>query len=215
VNNDTKKERHENTDVASNPLKRFVGRYGLFLDQTREELKEPWSEDGYTFCSDGHILLRVPLVADIVRQPSFNQKMPWPDTALLPEMVKAKRVKINTEKCSICKGSGEVLTCPDCEGLGVVSWEVGRHEYEHDCYECDGTGFINSGDGDKCEECDGTGQVVKTEVAHIDGNRGISNIKMNKLATLPGCLFTKKTISDNMFYFKFEGGDGFVMAMFV
>jgi len=213
VSNDSRNNEGQKNGEASNPLECFVMQYGLFLDQSREELKEPWSEDGYTFCSDGHILLRLPAIAGILRPPPFDRKMPWPDAALLPEMTKAKRVKVGTEKCSFCKGSGEVLTCPDCEGLGIVSWDVGKHEYEHDCYECDGTGFINSGDGDKCEECDGTGRIIKVEAAHVSGCEGISNVKMNKLATLPGCMFSRETIFDDVFYFRFEGGDGLVMAI--
>jgi len=149
----------------SNQLNAVVIPFDLFLDKGNERLNKPWTDGEYVYHSDGHCMLRTPPDASILDQSPFHDiNMPWP-TALV-ELVSVKSPVIKKEKCHYCKGSGKILTCHDCGGTGYVTWAVGRHDYEADCIECEGSGFVNNSDGEKCEECNGVGFVDKFEVLH-------------------------------------------------
>jgi hypothetical protein len=203
------------TGGGSNPLNKIVIPFHLFLAHDRERLDEPFTDGEHTYYSDGNICLRMPLDVAIVKSIPFDiNGLPWPK-GLMPPLVKFKRPQIQKEKCHYCHGSGEVCVCPDCAGDGYVQWAVGSHDYEADCQECEGSGFVNSGDGEQCDNCAGSGYVDKIEPIHFDGDVALSNIVLNKLAHLPNCVVTAKRVDEHAFYFTFDGGDGIAMGMVV
>lgn len=84
------------------------------------------------------------------------------------------------EKCSHCKGtgaeSGELQTCPTCNGTGQVRYSqnsiFGRIVNVGTCSTCQGTGKVAK---DKCTVCGGAGTTKKTRTITVSVPAGIDN----------------------------------------
>ena len=109
--------------VTLDDLKRFC----ISPDDPRLGLLRPWTRDGYTWASNGHIIVRVPVIADIpdnTQAPDglalFNKQPPATEWIPVPTVEKP-----GIEDCDHCDGTG-LHEC-DCDN-------------EHTCGYCDGKG---------------------------------------------------------------------------
>ena len=82
----------------------------------------------------------------------------------------------------------------------VISTLPIRHKI---CKYCDREG---------CEKCDNLVYFLDLRRVHI-GAADISNEYANKIAALPNCQVMLPTENDKPIYFRFDGGDGFLMPM--
>lgn len=105
-------------------LKKFCS-----TDTLRKDLHEPFSRGEYTYATDGYIMVRVPLVAEIGEVPYT----PNPEEIFAPMPAdgwRTLRVELPPvappEECGLCY-DGSVHDCPDCTC---------------ECDECNGTGLV-------------------------------------------------------------------------
>lgn len=98
----------------------------------RKAITQPWSEGGYTYASQGHILLRVPRL-DNIPENSEAPKISGGDLAGWLE----KEPVAGWHPVPVCKV--EKIKCPDCNGQ--------KELYGGPCEDCDGTGEVIDDDG--------------------------------------------------------------------
>jgi hypothetical protein len=103
----------------------------LFCDPERRaqgsDLSVPFSLNGHTYASNGHIALRVPRRADIPdnKEAPNAERLPWDFSRIkfgpLPEP------ELLPDQCWMCEGRGHKHRCPDCCC---------------ECESCDGSGKL-------------------------------------------------------------------------
>lgn len=202
---------------------------------TKDDLKvfcgwkhpEPWSNENYTYATNGSVLVRVkklddvPIIDDLSEIPknadSLIDKYTVGVLGPFPEIL-----KIVGHDCHQCKGTGNVTEkeCPECEGDGDVYWETNRHKYEAECQECDGRGKIRTTDpnGETCEECDGTGIVAEMKRISVDGFDFDSNL-LYHFQKFPNVKIGAKKAGNNnigvygVAFIKFDDGVAVIMGV--
>lgn len=183
-------------------------------EQRQHELNDPFSHGKYSFASDGHMLIRVPLLLEVTKGlPGFMESK-FTEFATGDCLTPIPEYKQEKKKCSICRGSGKAEECPECKGLGEVNFENDYNDYEFECQTCHGHGEV-SGGKNTCEECEGTGQVYVNRWASINiGNKLLGLRLLDKIKDLPGVMLGDCSADDKApVYFKFDGGDGLLMPM--
>lgn len=89
-----------------------------FCSDWRPLLEEPWSDMGFSFASDGMILVRIPEIAGATSHQNNLSKL-WNYLVASPRMVSLPpllEVKAKLE-CDICRGSGiSKCSCSHCQG---------------------------------------------------------------------------------------------------
>ena len=162
-------------------LKQFCGD-----DDTREILKQPSSQDDWTWATDGRMVVRVPRMADVPeveRYPKcsmvFGQYQPDGDWQPLPKIPPQESSECS---CSKCHGSGE-CRCKNCQCKHL------------------------------CGVCDGSGQITVTTKTVI-GKRSLNDFFLRKLALLPKIeVNTSGDNPESPMSFRFDGGCGLLMPM--
>jgi hypothetical protein len=164
--------------MLKNDLVKFVS-----ADGEKHHIDKPWSRDGFTYATNGHVMVRVPVMADVQNNEGpnaeyvFKQALPMPDT-----WVPIPDVKPSDIKCDECGGQGRKFR--DVDG---ITWER----------ECDG--------------CNGSGKIHPVETHEINGVK--FQVKyLFLLHQLPNCEISpvdNKTPA----WFKFDGGEGLLMPM--
>jgi len=86
--------------------------------------------------------------------------------------------------CDVCRGTGarpgsQPRTCPNCQGLGLVTSNQGAFSFSEPCRECQGVGTIVD---DKCPECRGTGGVTKARTLNVRIPPGVADGQRIRLA---------------------------------
>lgn len=166
-------------------LKQFCG-----TELTRYYLNEPWTRDGFTYATNGHILVRVPARHDIEDQPKAPDitKMPWPNGVV--EFIDAPRMvlpPVSLRKCEECGGRRFEHECPDCECA---------------CELC------------ACELCDGTGEVSSDDKTSIDFNGNLFALRyIRQLMKLQRLTIGSGEYQASPMPFKFKGGEGLLMPL--
>lgn len=183
---------HRTTESASVPigqdavppldLQQFCG-----TDETRHYLMKPFSRDGFTWATNGHILVRVALRPDVPDvDKKFNQNGPLKDidgaTFFRPKFdLPPKPAK---GECPTCDGRGFAHDCPDCECQ---------------CETCDGSG---ESDGERLFSTS-----IGPKIFALNYVRQMLSLRGIELATLP------ETADENPMLFRFDGGVGALMPM--
>ena len=146
-------------------------------------LDNPFSRASYTWATDGNIMLRVPLRADVGEvEGAPHAERVWSDatgpfTPVRPfNLPDPQRVR-----------------CDGCEGRCTA----------HDCPDC----------GCMCEKCDGAGFVEEAAVVSIGEGRTMSRQYAEAIMTLPCLEVELIDPSSERLHFRFDGGDGIVMLM--
>lgn len=158
-------------------------------EKYRQNLKFPFTKDGYTWATNGHVIVRV-AKRDDVKESDFspdvvfvfshykNGGMVKLDTTSLPP------VTFNKSDCECCHGRGTGHDCDDCT---------------HICEECDGAGKLSSSSDD-------TACVLIGKVNFAMGY-------IRQLGKLPGIQIYAKPMSLEPCSFKFDGGKGLIMPL--
>jgi hypothetical protein len=177
-------------------LMKFCG-----IDDVREFLHTPFSDKDYTYATNGHVCIRVPLIEewkdktapinpneklfkDLGRYRTFIPIPAVPETALFEQCPECRDT---VNQCETCGGSGEI-ECSECNQI-------------RECEDCEGP----------CYKCSGSGKV------YTEKNTPIRISVFNQayvwlISQLPNCQIS--IIEKNgMAYFKFDGGDGCLMPL--
>jgi len=196
-------------------LKTFCG-----TDETRPSLMEPFSDDRYTYATDGRIIVRVPRIESITgheKHPQYACDLFPDESHYLPVEYPQGLESFVAEPvdCECCGGTGKQSKCRDCDGDG--NKECPECGTVHKCESCRGTGLIigNRAIGDEvdCEDCEGIGKIEKRFIVSLNRGAVFVDLKYIKLAnTLPG-LWLKYDGNQSPLYFTFAGGDGVMMPL--
>lgn len=188
-------------------------------------LQTPFSiGDGNTYATNGHICVCLNSKLDGVTELHGDslEKM----KSGIPRVLKTLPVEevildfnslpdLQYQNCYLCKGDGEIYTCPECDGEGTLTFESTHNEYEVDCNTCWGNGQISKTVDDShaqtCKECDGSGkELIKNQIVQLmDGDIKLELIK--KLTPLPGIKLYRPT--EYIWPFTFDGGKGVVAGL--
>jgi hypothetical protein len=148
-----------------------------------EWMEKPFSRAGYTWATDGKLLVRVPLREDVPEHPmsaACERVWPqvWPEAWRQPLLRKLP--------------GAEHVSCDVCDGRG----------YKHDCPRCTCT----------CRECNGDGQleVMKAVMA---GARAVSAANARLIIGLDWVEISPTVTGDHLLCFRFEGGEGIVSLL--
>lgn len=187
---------HGTTDVAIAPsghpgtvpldLQQFCG-----VDECRYYLMKPFSRDGFTWATNGHVLVRVPQRSEY---PDIDSKIKINIAAPLKGHEAAKFFKPAFE---LPPAHGSHGSCEKCSGRG----------YLHDCPDCDC----------ECSRCDGSG--ISDSEHFISVSVGPTPFALNyirQILSLPSVELQEfpPEQSDKPYFFRFEGeGLGAVMPL--
>jgi hypothetical protein len=174
----------------------------------------PFTESGYDFYTDGHIVVRVTATGKIDRgNPIDGSLMQYFDKDPVGDPEQLSDIAIPLIGCWTCRGTGRTTVCKECAGEGEVTFDTKYNSYEFGCKSCDGEGVLPGGI-DICQHCAGSGQIVDDTVKNdveVFGAR--FNIKLiSKVLSLPGIKMYPDHIKPRMYKFIFDGGDGLLMA---
>ena len=155
-------------------------------DKTREPICLPWSVGKFTYATNASIMVRVPRRPDVLD----NLKAPGAEHVArifaepndgnfreLPAFTAPKKTAcVNCDTTGLC----------ECAGCGT----------EHECGECDGTGFVEEG-------------LPGVRF----GKQRVNPKYLALLAVLPGVLLANSPDEYGPFTFTFDGGEGRLMPM--
>jgi hypothetical protein len=155
-------------------------------DASRPGLLQPFSLGGYTYATNGQILVRVPRREDVPeRVAAPNPTRHFADVS----HVSWRPLRTVNIPAAIKK------PCPSCDGRGT----------EHDCPNCEC----------ECDDCGGSGTVVGLASISI-GAGPFNAEYVRLLASLPGILVPETVEAGPNpppMPFKFDGGDGVLMGL--
>jgi len=161
------------------------------------ELSLPFHLNNFVYATDGSLAVRIPVenfegplpengTRDVAR---YAEKLDGYFTADLSgqesHTLSDFDFDLGTEICTHCEGEGKLYACVECEGSGEVSYSTDYHDYENECWSCNGGGYfsksqwedefrrsdISFADTEECEECGGTGVQHGNPGIYIGGLR--------------------------------------------
>jgi hypothetical protein len=152
----------------------------------RRAINAPWSRDGYTFATDGALLIRVPYRAEVEDREGAPQVM-------------GNRI-------------GAIFAREPADWFDIPEFPPPASD---ECKECEGDGWVsprtqyNVYDDQECKTCDGKGRVQQDKPVEIGGFyfadrlltilRQLPNVKIGPLGPNDAARVT------------FDGGDGLLM----
>lgn len=154
----------------------------------RVNLRQPFSKGGFTYATDGAIIVRVAYRPDVLEKddaPNVEKLFSDHHTGAafkpLPAVKWGKLSETKKQECRSCYGRGTEHDCPDCE--------------------CE------------CEDCDGTGTETVNIIATVSVRGATFKARYIKMISeLPDCEFVtfSKDYAPNPF--RFSGGIGLIMS---
>jgi len=173
---------------------------------------EPWTFGGFSYATNGHIVVRAPKLPDVPEGDFLNEKAAVLFDGLDYEDIERELTPIpplppvRKDKCTACEGTGKTDVCPECDGDGEVSFENNYSNYVVSCDTCRGKGTI-PGNGNACDECGGSG--IKPEHTRIPMGRTGFALRYLRLMknTLSGVEIAP-IYPEAACYFRFDGGEG-------
>jgi len=177
----------------------------------RDITKSPFNYGGYTWATNGKVLLRVPLIAGVRAEDYkivanlFGSGMEGGGIALPAIPTPLWR------SCPDCGGKGFIQErkCPNCQGEGEHECQTCGHSA--DCDRCKSTGYIPDATAAKelCLDCGGTGQNETLTTSEV-GIGLFQNRYLRLLSDLPGLEFQPHgDVAPGRF--RWEGGEGMIM----
>lgn len=187
-----------------------------FSDPDNPKICGPFSFGEYSYATNGHVLVRVPRLADVPEWKAINGQAAQMFDGLDYSAMEQNLVGIpvfdvpEPVKCYKCHGKGKVSLCPECDGEGEVDLDNEYHTYECECKTCDGEGSIAGNDA-ICTSCNGTGN----ERTHQKVSVGAALFSGHYLAMMDALGGTRIAVTETLApaYFTFDGGDGLLMPM--
>jgi len=146
----------------------------------------PWSRDGFTWATDGHMLIRVPL------QPEVG----------------------DNERCPQVMGNwlGAILDKEPATWFDIPEFPAPTDD---ECAECEGRGMVtprtrwNEYDEEECKSCGGDGRILETKAVEI-GEVCFTDRLLEKLRRLPNVKIGPFGPNE-VARIAFDGGDGLLM----
>jgi len=185
----------------------------IFCANDHELLAEPFSFGNFSYATNGHVCVRVPLDSNIKKGKPDSidvEKLTYCEpNGTYKEFPEYKP----TEKtgCDACLSTGFSSFCPECDGEGEVTFNNSFHSYECNCETCHGDGSV-AGGTDKCRICGGSGLVNKERFPYVDvDDMRLNTNLLDLIKDLPNVKIN--TTSKEYATFVFDGGDGVVMPM--
>ena len=185
---------------------------------TRTNMTTPWSTGTYSYATNGHMIVRVPRLAEVPERddaPPTDYLFPYKEP---PEWIPLSTIAMpdiapETEKtCPDCNGAvgDEGADCPECDGDGIVEFDNEYSDYEIDCKTCNGEGKVK-----ECETCNSTGKIkVKSLNPVAVGGEHFQLNYLLTLKSLPNCkIGPNPALPLKQTPFVFYGGDGLLMPM--
>ena len=180
-----------------------------FCSVYAERIATPWNKDGFTFATDGYILIRVPLMAGVPERINHPEDVnliaenPEPTGGFihLPSLE-----SMGVTICPRCKGNPpDSEKCPECEGRCEVELSNSHSDYTVECKSCEGEGEV-----DGCKRCKGIGYLMKEDRVEIAGCKyqTINLIAFSR--HLPNCSIAPGG-KGKASWIHFDGGDGLIM----
>lgn len=184
-------------------------------DETRAVLAEPWTHDGYTYATDGRMVVRVlalPGCQSGEDWPNGYPQAPWGLMATCPQSTDWQPMPpippAPDAVCSQCHAEAAAV-CPACKGDGEVKWTFDFCGTEHtrmdECPVCDGEERI-------CNRCWGDGR--EPDLARVQVGRLVFQARYLR----PFTQFTNLEIAlcgeREPARVRFDGGDGLVMPCY-
>lgn len=195
----------------------------------RDHLKRPFNQGGFTNATNGHLIIRVPVMMEYQDQddPDLSKHDTWFGTE--PEAwFKCPVIEVaEPGVCPYCNGTKEVYVCPECDGEGEVELSTDFNYYdEEECKTCDGSGQISEPDLEKikkrkpyiglnptkviCFHCDGTGVAGYYHKGIEVGGLLFSDLYLSWLCQLPNCEIGPFGETEPA-RIRFDGGEGLIM----
>lgn len=194
----------------------------------RDELWQPFNQGGFTNASNGHLIIRVPVMSEYQDQekPDLTKHDKWfsaePEAWFkCPEITEPE-----LGLCQHCWGEIEMFVCPECLGSGRIDFQTKYNDYVVECELCDESGQLRKGEiealsnwhtelkkYDKKEPCNNCGGTGKQAYIHKDievGGLPFSDLYLSWLCQLPNCEigpFGEKEPAR----IRFDGGEGLIM----
>lgn len=196
-------------------LKPFCATYSA-----RYALTEPFCHGGFEYATDSAIMIRVP--TDKPDSPTFSgDGKQFPTAGNYWEMYKPNFKREFCDyfpvdyvdklaPCLACEATGLASheLCVKCEGEGCTECFECGHESE--CGECDGDGFVGSGE---CEVCHGKRELIQPVLQRIGSDKYSIAVKYDRpIRGLPGPVTCRYVASEGCVPFRFNGGEGIVMC---
>ncbi|NBU83442.1 MAG: hypothetical protein EBS21_02345 [Sphingomonadaceae bacterium] len=146
----------------------------------RYQLSRPFNQDGFTWATDGRIMVRVPQIEgfagyDIIKPPQDVKKIFNP---VLPGEF------ISLPKCP----DERTVTCGDCDGTGRCA-----------CPHCE--------QDMECSECEGGGKKLDGRTIEVFDGKGIRACHLVAIKSLPNPMIALSKCGKYI-CFQFGGGDG-------
>jgi len=186
-------------------------------------LNEPFSDNDYTYASDGSIIIRVDKIQEMTEKDTHSNKAKelfeknkingneiWTD---LPKF------EVIEKNCTECVGTGKIIICKECNSTGSLEFSSNYNDYDVECKSCFGKDIKD----EKCEDCDGTGKykeysnpVIEVPIRK-DGNLEQIEIIINgkyleMIQDLPNIKIALQGEKE-LIKLKFDGGIGLPMPI--
>jgi len=157
-------------------------------DPTRYYLMKPFSQDGYTWATNGHIMVRVAQIDGIA---PFDGKA----INVARPLKGIEDAQFSSRAFTLPPAPEELDDCIKCAGRGT----------EHECPDCDCT----------CEYCKGTGRVDReSKISTTISGQIVQLAYARMVAGLPGVEVSERA-SEGIapLFFRFDGGVGALMPL--
>lgn len=173
-------------------------------ESSRYSIQKPWVKNGYTYATDGRVLVRVDTAdePDTVAEPGSGLRFPKADD-ILPPLAASESDWLpwpKVEPCETCMASNKI-PCIECDGHGECN--LCRCKTPHECGNCDGTGSID------CETCTDIGGF-----SHRFGKAEIALKYAFAISALPDVKYLPQEKPDGVVRFRFDGGEGAVASLY-
>lgn len=167
-------------------LQKFCG-----TDWYRPYLHKPFSAEGFTWATNGHVIVRVDAIDGIEPLPK-NQSVNVAATLKGLDTAKFFSPSFNLPPEELSSD----ITCPACEGRGK----------EHDCPDCECV----------CDDCNGKGRVTdEPRTSTTIGGVHFTLRYIHLISSLPGLQISHTAKADGFenkpMIFRFDGGVGALM----
>lgn len=183
-------------------------------DKFRMNILTPWNQGGYTFASDGRVIVRVdeqevPEVSGVNRT---NGNLILESHIDVAKWISIKNIEPEMHACTTCAGKGHgPFVCDECDGAGETEcYHCGQDSH---CDACNGLGEYGA-KGETCPECEGKKEVEWPYGSETPAGN-ISSTYLRLCNTLPNCQFgiTQKFAPEGIIPFRFDYGIGCVMPI--
>ena len=190
-------------------------------DDPRQHVQTPWHVNGYSYSTNGSVLLRV---KGQYGKADTEGKFPKMDEFFFE--AKGRGVGLDIKKfnqnklqypCNECSPDHPTTrqSCKECNGEGWVEFSSGFNNYDFECKGCHGDGYTGIVNRKDCDECLGTGIELNHRARWQFGERWYSMSLLDYLNShLPNVKFyPDANPCKDALLFQFDGGDGIIMRL--